>query len=227
MRSHYFTKLRQRLANRRFQIALLWVGLVLGFYLSPMRQVLDREALATILPSFGPWSAFLFVLLYAVAMVIGIPTIIFTVVSGGVFGLWAGTIHSVFGATLGAWGACWLSRYLLRPWAERRFSQNPTLQKFQRGIERRALFFVIAVRLSPVTPFNVENYLFGLTAIRWRPYLLGTVIGIVPGTIAYSWVGATGADALQGESAVSFVVAVGFLMVLSILPMFISHRRTN
>ena len=220
-----FMRLRQQITNRRFQTAALWVFLLLGFYLSPLRQLLNRERLTTVLPTLGPWSAFLFVALYAVAMIIGIPTVIFTIVGGGVFGLLPGTVHSVLGATLGAWGACWLSRYLLRPWAERQFSRNPTLQKFQKGIERQALFFVIAVRLSPVTPFNIENYLFGLTAIRWRPYVVGTVVGIVPGTLAYSWVGATGMDALQGGSTISFLLAISFLMVLSMLPMFISYWR--
>ena len=227
MQTRCFVHIRQRLTNRRFQISLLWVCLVASFYLSPLRQVLSRETLTIVLPSFGPWSAFLFVALYAVAMVIGIPTVVLTIVGGGVFGLLPGTVHSVLGATVGAWGACWLSRYLLRPWAERRFSRNPTLQKFQRGIERQAMFFVIVVRLRPVTPFNIENYLFGLTAIRWQPYVLGTVVGIAPGTLAYSWVGATGADALQGGSAVYFLLAIGCLMALSILPMFISYWRTR
>ncbi|MEP0888592.1 MULTISPECIES: TVP38/TMEM64 family protein [unclassified Leptolyngbya] len=162
-------------------------------------------------------------------MVIGFPTVIFTIAGGVVFGLLWGTVYSIAGATLGAMGALWLTRYLFRDWVEHRFGHNPTLQKFQRGIAEQSLLFVLSMRLIPVTPFNVENYLFGLTLVDWRSYLLGTIVGIIPGTIAYTWVGVTGAQALEGGSALSFFLAVGLLLFISVSPILISHwhrRRT-
>lgn len=218
------SRLGKRLEDKRSQIALLWILLLLIYLFSPLRLLLNRETLTHFLPTLGPWSAALFVSLYAVSMIIGLPTVIFTIAGGSAFGLVGGTLYSTLGATIGAAGACWLSRYLLHQWAARRYRRHPTLRKFQQGIRRRALWFVIIVRLSPVTPFNIENYLFGLTTVRWRPYLCGTALGILPGTIAYTWVGVTGAEALQGESALTFFLAVIFLMAVSLFPTLFTRK---
>ncbi|HIK14066.1 MAG TPA: TVP38/TMEM64 family protein [Leptolyngbyaceae cyanobacterium M33_DOE_097] len=218
-------RLQKRLFSRRFLIVFVWIAAILVYGLSPLRFLLNRETLVAFLQTLGLWSPILFAGLYSVSMVIGFPTVIFTIAGGAVFGLFWGTVYSVVGATLGAMGAFWLSRYLLRRWAERRFGSNPTLQKFQQGIVDRTFLFVMAVRFIPVTPFNLENYLFGLTLANWRPYLLGTVVGIIPGTIAYTWVGVTGAIALEGGSAVSFFVAVSFLLILSALPLIVGYWR--
>ena len=223
----HFKKLRQLCLNRRFQVILIWVAVLLTYSLSPLRLLLNHETLVAFLQSLGVWGTILFAGLYAVSMVIGLPTIIFTIAGGAVFGLVWGTLYSLLGATLGAMGAFWLSRYLLRSWAEQRFGHNQTLQKFQQGIRSQALLFVISVRFIPVTPFNLENYLFGLTLIDWHPYLLGTVVGIIPGTIAYTWVGVTGARMLQGSSAVSFLLAVSCLLLLSVSPMLVAYWRNR
>lgn len=87
---------------------------------------------------------------------------------------------------------------LLRHWIEQRFGGHPMLRKFEQAIATHALQFVLIVRFPPITPFNVENPLFGLTSIAWQPYIVGTLIGIIPGTIAYTWVGLTGTETLEG-----------------------------
>ncbi|HEY9646064.1 MAG TPA: TVP38/TMEM64 family protein [Chroococcidiopsis sp.] len=220
-----FQKVGLLLSNRRVQIGLLWGVAIAIVCLSPLRSLLNRDTLVAFLQTLGPWGPILFAGLYAVSMVIGLPTVIFTIAGGAVFGLLWGTVYSVMGATLGAMGAFCLSRYLLRHWAEQRFGHNPTLKKFQRGIAAHTLPFVISVRFIPVTPFNLENYLFGLTVIDWRPYLFGTVVGIIPGTLAYTWVGVTGAGALEGESGFSFMLAISFLLALSTAPLLVSYWR--
>jgi uncharacterized membrane protein YdjX (TVP38/TMEM64 family) len=128
------------------------------------------------------------------------------------------------GATAGAMGGYGLSRYLLHSWAERRLGQHRALRHFRRGIAERGLWFVLLVRLVPVTPFNIENYLFGLTPLSWRPYLLGTVLGILPGTLIYVWLGLSGAQALEGGGVVSFLLALMVLMVLAVLSWRLRHR---
>lgn len=210
--------------QRQWLVALLW-AMALGIYLaSPLSSLLDRDALTGLLRSMGWWGPLAFVTLYAVSMLLGLPTLQFTIASGAVFGLLLGSAYSLLGATAGAMGAFGLSRYLLHPWAERRFGGHPALRRFQRGIAERGLVFVMAVRLVPVTPFNLENLLFGLTPVPWRLYLLGTVVGILPGTVAYSWLGHTGARALHGGNALAFFGAVALLLVLAAIPWLLSRR---
>jgi len=217
--------LRQILTNRRFWVSIALLGLILFYCFGPSRLFLDREALVTYLRTLGIWSPILFVIIYAISTIIGAPSVIFTIAGGAVFGLIWGTIYSVIGATLGAVGAFWLSRYLLRGWVERRFGGHPTLQRFEGAIAIHALQFVLIVRFPPITPFNVENFLFGLTSIAWQPYTLGTFIGIIPGTIAYTWLGVTGAETLEGGSYISFILAISFFVFLSVLTLWVSRRR--
>lgn len=211
-------------ARRQWLVALLWATALVLFLMSPVASLLQRDALTGFLQPLGWWGPVAFVLLYAAAMVLGLPTLQFTIAGGAVFGLPWGAALSLLGGTAGAMGAFALSRYLLHPWAERRFGGHPALRRFRRGIAERGLVFVLAVRLVPVTPFNLENLLFGLTSLRWQPYLLGTVVGILPGTVAYSWLGYTGARALQGGSALAFFGALALLLVLAALPWALSRR---
>lgn len=207
-----------RAPRRPWLVALLW-GLALAAYLaSPLPALLDRQALVEALQPLGPRGPAAFMALYATTMVLGLPTVPFTIAGGAVFGLLWGTVYSLLAATAGAMGAFALSRYLLHPWAERRFGRHPALRRFRRGIAERGLLFVLAVRLVPVTPFNLENLLFGLTGLPWRPYLLGTVVGILPGTLAYGWLGDTGARALQGGSLLAYLAAVALLLALAVVP---------
>lgn len=211
---------------RRRLIALAWLLALLLVLATPLRRLLDHDVLIALLRPLG-WSApLLFAVAYAVALVIGLPTVVFTVAGGAVFGLLPGTLWSLTGATGGALGAFCLSRYLLRSWAEHRFRAHPALARFRAGIARRGLLFVLLVRTVPVTPFNLENYLFGLTSIDVRTYVLGTVIGITPGTIAYTWLGVTGERALQGGDLTHVFFALAVLLLLAMVPPLL-YRRGN
>lgn len=209
--------------TRRWLVALLWGCAVVGVLASPLRELLAREGLEAALRPLGMGAPIAFVGLYAGAMVLGLPTLPFTIAGGALFGLVAGSCWSMLGATGGAMGAFALSRWLLHDWAMSRFGNLPALRRFRDGIAERGLWFVLAVRLVPVTPFNLENTLFGLTPLPWPTYLLGTVVGILPGTVAYTWLGHTGAEALAGGSLRLFLAAVVLLVVLSLLPWLVSR----
>jgi uncharacterized membrane protein YdjX (TVP38/TMEM64 family) len=89
----------------------------------------------------------------------------------------------VIAATMGAIAAFGVTRYLLQNWAQKTFSNHRALRKFHRASLKNPLKFVLFVRLAPIFPFNLANFLFGLTVIQWKPYVLGTFLGIIPGTL--------------------------------------------
>jgi len=219
------SRYKRLLKNRRFWLAIAFLALVVFYGLSPSKLLMDRAALMGYLRSLGGWSPVFFIQLYALSTIVGAPTVVFTIAGGAIFGLVWGTVYSVIGGTLGAIGAFWVSRYFLRSWVTRRLGKHPTLQKFERSVTHYALSFVLLVRLPPITPFSVENFLFGLTSIPWQPYIMGTFLGIIPGTIAYTWLGVTGAESLAGKGFASLLVAIGFFMVLSILPLIAARKR--
>lgn len=201
----------------------IWLGIALGICLllcafGLQHGLFDYSFLVKQLESRGNLAVCLFVGVFALSTVVGIPGVIFPVVAGAVFGLFWGTFWSVVGATLGAVGAFWMSRYLLRGWAERRFADRGVLNRLNVAISGNAFAFVVAIRFAPISPFTVVNFLLGLTPINWIPYSAGTFIGIIPGTVAYTWVGVTGNQVLQTGDRLPFILALSFLSVLSLLP---------
>ncbi len=184
----------------------------------------DQMALTDFFEGAGHSSVGLFLAAHVVANAVGIPGTLLVIVGGAVYGLWWGTLWSVIGASVGAIAAFSLARYLLSDWFKTRFHHKPIFQKsmFQSLNSKlcdRPLFCVLTVRFSPVSPFNVVNFAFGLTPVSLRAYAVGTFIGIIPGTLAYTWLGVTGATALESGNIGPLIVCLLMLMALSVLPL--------
>ena len=179
----------------------------------------DRMALTDFFRSAGHGSICLFLIAHIIANAVGVPGTLLVVVGGAVYGLWWGALWSVAGAGLGAIAAFCLARYFLSDWFMKKFSHRLIFKKLDATLCKNPLLCVLTVRFSPVSPFNVVNFAFGLTSVPIRAYALGTFVGIIPGTLAYTWLGVTGAAALNGDSAAPLVICLLMLMVLSALPL--------
>jgi uncharacterized membrane protein YdjX (TVP38/TMEM64 family) len=186
----------------------------------------DQARLQAELQKYGFWSALIFVLLHMVATMIGIPGVILTIVGGVLFGLVWGSLWSLIGATLGAIGAFWVARSFLHDWIQCRLGHHQSILTFNEAVERHALTFVLVIRFAPISPFNLANFLFGLTTIHWFPYSLGTFLGIIPGVITYTWVGVTSNQAIHGHNPMPLLMACSLLAILSALPLVL-HRDRN
>lgn len=209
-------------------VVLLWGGFthrILPISTEKLALLFNRTALTDYFNNAGSSSIYLFVATHIVANAIGVPGTLLVVVGGAVYGLWWGTLWSVIGATLGAIAAFLLARYLLYGWFRRRFHHRPVLKRINRMLCADSLRCVLTVRFSPISPFNVVNFAFGLTPVPVRAYALGTLIGIIPGTLAYTSLGVTGAQAMSGDSFVPLVVCLLGLMLLSALPLFWRDRH--
>jgi len=144
---------------------------------------------------------------------------------GMIFGVVWGTLWSALGATLGAIAAFLLARYWLHDWFKQRFYHHPRLRRLDYHLCDRPLHYVLAVRLVPISPFNLVNFLFGLTSIPLGTYALGTGLGILPGTLIYTWLGHAGRQALTEGRWWSLWLALAALVLLSGLPILSKSRR--
>lgn len=188
--------------------------------------IFNSEHLATFLVEALPCClVLLFLSLYVALTVIGMPGTVLTTVGGVLFGLSWGTVWSVLGATLGALGAFWTARYLLQDWLHQKFRHHPALHRLHQSVRRQPLSLVLTLRFAPISPFNLLNFLFGLTPIHWLPYTVGTFIGIIPGTIIYTWLGVSGKNAFSGGDRLPLIIALGALAALSLLPYLTNQLR--
>lgn len=159
-----------------------------------------RNALEWI-DSLGAVGAIAFILLYIIATVAFLPGSILTLGAGVVFGVVMGSVYVFIGATLGATAAFLVGRYLARGWVARKIEGNQKFQAVDRAVGREGLKIVLLTRLSPIFPFNLLNYAYGITGVSVKDYIIGSV-GMIPGTIMYVYLGSlAGSLATLGTKA--------------------------
>lgn len=143
------------------------------------------------LGSLGP---IIFIGIYILACVLFIPGFILTLGAGFVFGVVKGSVIVSIAATLGATCAFLVGRYLARGWVTKMIEGNPKFEAIDEAVAREGWKIVGLVRLSPVFPFNLLNYAFGLTKVRLRHYFFASWIGMLPGTVMYVYIGSLAGD---------------------------------
>lgn len=140
----------------------------------------------------------LFIILYSLATILLLPTMVLTLAGGAIFGPIFGTILNLFGATSGAALAFLITRHLLHDWFVQK--QSERINKLIVGVNQRGWLFVAVLRLFPVVPFNLVNYGLGITGIGFRLYLITTFIFLIPAEIIYTYFGYAGMDALTNPN---------------------------
>lgn len=207
---------------RLFVVLVLITGVVLAIV---FRDHLDAATLAQWLDGTGSAAPILFMGLYAVGTVFFLPGSVLTLAGGAFFGPVWGTVYNLSGATLGALLAFLVARYLASDWVEKRAGGR--LNQLKQGVEKEGWRFVALVRLVPIFPFNLLNYALGLTRIRVAHYVLATYICMLPGAIAFTYLGYAGREAVVGGEGMiqKGLTALSLLAIAAFLPRLIGHFR--
>jgi len=137
-----------------------------------------------------------FIIVYAVATVLLAPGSILTIGAGFAFGLWKGFLAVSAGATLGATLAFLVARFIARDKVEAIAQRNEKFRRIDKAIGEKGAKLIFLLRLSPVIPFNLSNYFYGLTSVKFWPYLFASWIGMIPGTFLYVYIGVAGKAAV-------------------------------
>jgi uncharacterized membrane protein YdjX (TVP38/TMEM64 family) len=162
----------------------------------------------------GPWGVAVFALLFVATTLVLAPDWPLSVTAGFVYGFWA--LPIVLVAATGAATLSFLAaRYLLRDRVRACFVGRPRLRAIDRAVAEEGWKIVALLRLSPVVPFNVQNYLFGATAIPLSQYVAATAIGIVPGSLLYVYLGVLGKAARHGGGLEWLLSGIGLLATLA------------
>jgi uncharacterized membrane protein YdjX (TVP38/TMEM64 family) len=171
----------------------------------------------------GALGAIAFIAIYIVATVAFFPGSILTLGAGVVFGVLEGSLYVFIGATLGATLAFLVGRYIARGWISRKIAGNQKFAAIDQAVGREGFKIVLLTRLSPVFPFNLLNYAFGVTGVSLKDYFLGC-IGMLPGTIMYVYLGSLagslatlGAGTQPSNPAVQWTIRIiGFIATVAV-----------
>ncbi len=148
-----------------------------------LRRSLDWVA------GLGPVGVIAFIAIYILACVFMLPGSVLTLGAGAVFGVVKGSVIVSVSATLGATAAFLVGRYLARDAVARRIEGNERFRAIDEAVGREGWKIVGLTRLSPVFPFNLLNYAYGITKVSLRDYFLASWVGMLPGTVMYVYLG--------------------------------------
>ncbi len=186
----------------QYATLIKWCSIVLivGALLWLVRSLpVDRAvtALNTWVQDLGFWGPLVFGLIYVVATVLLLPASALTLAAGAVFGLAEGLITVSLASTTGAALALLIARYLARDKIMELARRNPKFEAIDQAIGERGWKIVALLRLSPAVPFNIQNYFYGVTGIRFWTCVLTSWVAMLPGTLMYVYLGHIGGQGLE------------------------------
>ncbi len=181
------TASRAAICVKRISIFVIVAGLFVLLWALPT----DRAVGAFInwVEGLGFWAPVIFGFGYVVAAVLFVPGSALTLASGAVFGLFWGTVTVSIASTTAAGLSFLIARYLARDAVEKKAQHNKRFNAIDKAIGQRGWKIIALLRLSPAMPFSIGNYLFGLTAIPFWPYVTASWAAMLPGTFLYVYLG--------------------------------------
>lgn len=183
-------------------------------------QFVTPENIKNLLLSAGKFSPIVYAVLYAIASFIPFLSPIMSVAGGLVFGAVWGTIITVIVATLSATLPFLIVKRFGKKWAEKKL-QGSRFEKYHEKANKNSFLFVFYMRLIPAVPYELQHYIAGLTEISLGKYLLATLLGILPGTFAFSFLG----ESITHIGSPKFWIAIGVFIVAFAIPLGIQYFK--
>lgn len=190
-------------------------------------NMFELETIEPTLRALGILAPTGFILIYATATVLFFSGALLSLAGGALFGPVWGTAWNLAGATLGAMAAFLLARTVAGEWVTRRVGGR--LRHLVDGVTAEGWRFVALMRLVPFVPFNLLNYALGLTGISLPAYVLTSTVSMLPGAIAYTWLGYAGRSAVAGDTLATRygLIGLGVLAMIAFLPRLFRRFRAK
>ena len=194
------------------------------FGLTDMIQ--DFEAMQAWFQGLGVIAYIAFILIFIIAAVFMLPAAPLTIIAGITFGSITGGLLALVAATVGAAVAFIVARYVARDMILNKFKDNKLFKKIDDGFQANGVSFLILTRLVPVFPYNIQNYVYGLTAINFITYVAVTFVTMAPGAFIYAFMaGQIVAEGFSVSLMVQFAAAGVVLFLVSLIPKYIAKKK--
>ncbi|MEZ6097462.1 MAG: TVP38/TMEM64 family protein [Pirellulaceae bacterium] len=229
------TVLESNRKSRRWTIVrrLWWLVFAVSALLAVRSLPLGNatEHLRTWLVELGVWGPVALIVIYVLGTILLIPGSLITLMAGALFGVVVGTIIVSVGSTTGAACAFLIGRYVARDRVVQYVSRDPRFDAIDRAIGQGGWKIVALLRLSPAIPFNLQNYLYGLTSIRFWPCILTSWVAMLPATVLYVYLGhvaGTAVDTNRTRTAPEWVLlGAGLLATVAVTVYLTRLARRN
>lgn len=196
-------------AGKSLTVALILIGAFVGSRFLPFGEWLHH--FAEWARGQGPAGWIVFGAGYVAGTLLFVPGSVLTLAASVLFGFWPAALLVWLSATTGASLAFLIARFAARDAIARQVDRHPKFKELDAAIGEQGWKIVLLLRLSPLIPFNLSNYFYGLTKIGFGPYVLSSAVGMIPGTVLFVYLGQVGRAALGGSEASRGVAEYGYL----------------
>jgi uncharacterized membrane protein YdjX (TVP38/TMEM64 family) len=207
-------------------VVILGVFVVTAWYYFSLYDEFNRENLEDFIRGFGPWAPLAYAAIYIISSPVPFLAPVISAVGGLLFGLVWGTLLVLVVATASAFVPFYLSRQLGREWVESKLEGKRLEEIYQQSEGSKGFTFILLMRLVPVLPWEVQNYVAGLTKVSPLTFIAGTMLGIIPGSFSLVFLG----DAVTDPSSWQFFAAIALKIATALIPVvaiYVRSRRSN
>lgn len=204
-------------------VALLLVAF-LAVRFTGATAYLQKDKLQALIESAGMLAPVVYIIVYTLAPVLFLPGLPLTVAGGLLFGPFWGVVYAITGATLGACLAFLVARYVAREWVESKLT-GPRWEKLHQGVEKHGWKMVAFTRLIPLFPFNLLNYAFGVTRVKFLHYAIATFFCMLPACIAFIVFSSSLLDLLKGKISPAFIGGIVMVVLVTVVPVIYQRRN--
>jgi uncharacterized membrane protein YdjX (TVP38/TMEM64 family) len=158
---------------------------------------IDRQQLQSWLETMGLWAPVIYIVLYTLGTLLILPSTPLNLTGGAIFGIWWGTFWTAIAALVAAIAAFIFTRTIGRKWVSQKLAGRWSAVDAE--ICQGGLFYLFAIRLLPIIPYGIVNFVAGLTSIKFKDYVIGTLLGTLPGVLPFVMMGAGITKLSQGN----------------------------
>ena len=195
---------------KRIIVILLIIAAIIAIRFTGATRYLQQDELRELIHGYGALAPIIYMLFYTIAPALFLPGLPITIVGGILFGPFWGVVYTITSATAGACIAFLVSRYVARDWVEQKL-RSPGWRELDEGVEKHGWKIVAFTRLIPLLPFNLLNYAFGLTKIKFVHYALATFVCMLSACIAFVVFSSSLLDLISGRISSAFIIGSGLL----------------
>ena len=207
-------------------IAILGIFAATAWYYFSMYDAFNRENLEQFIRGFGPWAPLAYAAIYVISSPIPFLAPVISAVGGLLFGTLRGTLLVLAVATASALVPFTMARQLGREWVASRLEGKKLDAIYQQSAGGQGFTLIMLMRLIPLLPWEVQNYVAGLTRVSPLTFILGTIVGIVPGSFSLVFLGAAATDPASWQ----FALAIALKVVTALIPVvaiYVRNRRNR
>jgi pyruvate/2-oxoglutarate dehydrogenase complex dihydrolipoamide dehydrogenase (E3) component/uncharacterized membrane protein YdjX (TVP38/TMEM64 family) len=203
---------------------LLVVGLLAAGHHFNLQQRFNPDRIRTMIDNAGPWGFIVFAAFYLISSLVPFPATLLSAVSGALWGEYLGTVITVMSATVACCVPFLISRLLGRGLIGAILKKNHTAHRCDRFAGKNGFTAVLLMRLIPIFPWDVVNYVTGLCGIKFRDYFMASLIGTIPASFTYNLIGSS----LGGPiDKTKIILIIAFVLIIALTVILAKRKRID